>query len=169
MAWDKSQPPFRGEMQPNRWIKIMPFEATHWAPEKIIQEKCGVGHEKMVTSQVKSKSLGQRMSVGSWLCAGKNSRTSHSKLKEGLFREIHSPQTVRAILESERHQGMGLSVFIGWVISQANKWEDYYNYFGEGEGISRNWVTTQFLTFYGQPQNCHGAGGCVIQLADVLQ
>ena len=29
-------------------------------------------------------------SVGSWLHAGKNSRVSHSKVKEGLFREIHT-------------------------------------------------------------------------------
>lgn len=29
---------------------------------------------------------------------------------------------------------------------------------GERAGISRNWATTQFLTFYGWPQNC--AGGC---------
>ena len=28
-------------------------------------------------------------------------------------------------------------VFIGWVISYANKWEDYSNYFGEGVEISR--------------------------------
>ena len=51
---------------------------------------------------------------------------------------------------------------MGWVISQANEWEDYSNYFGEGAGISRNWATAHFLTFYGWPQNCHGARGCVI-------
>ena len=49
-----------------------------------------------------------------------------------------------------------------WVISEANEWEDYSSYFGEGAGISRNWTTAYFLSFYGQPQNCHGAGGCVI-------
>ena len=28
----------------------------------------------------------------------------------------------------------------------------------------RNWTTAHFLTFYVQPQNCHGAGVCVIQI-----
>ena len=37
--------------------------------------------------------------------------------------------------------------FIGWVISEANEWEDYSNYFGEGVEISRNWATTHFLVF----------------------
>ena len=50
--------------------------------------------ERMVTSQVSGESLGRPPSVGSWLCAGKNSRASHSKVKEGLFREIHTPHTV---------------------------------------------------------------------------
>ena len=57
-----------------------------------------VGHEKMLTSQISGKPLG-RPSVGSWLRAGKNSRASHSKVKEGLFREIdtHSIDRVWAI------------------------------------------------------------------------
>ena len=38
-------------------------------------------------------------------------------------------------------------VFIGWVISYANKWEDYSNYFGEGVEISRIWATTHSLVF----------------------
>ena len=59
---------------------------------------------------------------------------------------------------------MAWLVFMNWVISQANEWEDYSNYFREGVGISRYWATTHFLTFYGWPQNCHGTGGCVIQL-----
>ena len=54
-------------------------------------------------------------------------------------------------------------VFMGWVISSA-EWEDYSNYLGEGVEISRNWATAHFLAFHGWPQNCHGAGGCVIQL-----
>ena len=32
--------------------------------------------------------------------------------------------------------------YIGWVISYANLWEDYSNYFGERVEISRNWATT---------------------------
>ena len=53
-------------------------------------------------------------------------------------------------------------VFMGWVISQANEWEDYSNYFKEGVGTSRNWATACFLAFYGPPWNCPGACGCVI-------
>ena len=57
---------------------------------------------------------------------------------------------------------MGWLVFMGWAILQADKWEDYSNYLGEVVGISRNWTTTNFLAFYGQPWNCHGICGCVI-------
>ena len=39
-------------------------------------------------------------------------------------------------------------VFIGWVISHANEWEDYSNYFWEGVEISRNWATTNSLVFW---------------------
>ena len=49
--------------------------------------------ERMVMSQVSGESLGQPPSVGSWLRAEKNSSASHNKEKEGLFREIHTPQT----------------------------------------------------------------------------
>ena len=38
----------------------------------------------------------------------------------------------------------GWLVLRGWVVSEANKWEDYSNCFGEVVGISRNWVTAQF-------------------------
>ena len=38
-------------------------------------------------------------------------------------------------------------VFIGWVISYANEWEDYSNYFGEGVEISRIWATAHSLVF----------------------
>ena len=46
-----------------------------------------MGRGRMVTS------LERPPSMGRWLRTGKNSRASHSKLKEGFFREIHSPQT----------------------------------------------------------------------------
>ena len=36
---------------------------------------------------------------------------------------------------------MGWLVFMGWVISQANEWEDFSNYLEERVGISRNWAT----------------------------
>ena len=32
----------------------------------------------------------------------------------------------------------GVVIFMGWVISYANEWEEYSNYFGEGANISRN-------------------------------
>ena len=56
----------------------------------VFQEK--MGHEKMVTSQVSSESLGQATKCGSWLHTGKNSRVSHSKEDEDVFRDrdIHS-------------------------------------------------------------------------------
>ena len=57
---------------------------------------------------------------------------------------------------------MAWLVFMGWLISQVNEWEEYFNYLGERAGISRNWAMTHFLTFYGWPQKCHGIGGCII-------
>jgi len=67
----------------------------------------------MVTSQVMS--LGWLPSVGSWLHTGEDSRVSHSKVKEGLFREeTHSIHRVLAISEGKRGTRVwGLSVFIG--------------------------------------------------------
>ena len=57
---------------------------------------------------------------------------------------------------------MAWLVFLGWLISQVNEWEEYSNYLGERAGISRNWAMAHFLTFYGWPQKCHGTGGCII-------
>ena len=37
----------------------------------------------------------------------------------------------------------------------------------ERAGISKNWAIAHILAFDSWPQNCHGAGGCVILLADV--
>ena len=37
---------------------------------------------------------------------------------------------------------------MGWVVLQANKWDNYFNYFGEAGGISRNWVNIHFLAFW---------------------
>ena len=42
---------------------------------------------------------------------------------------------------------MAWLAFTGWVISYANKWEDYSNYFGEGVEISKIWATTHPLVF----------------------
>ena len=38
-------------------------------------------------------------------------------------------------------------VFAGWVISQANEWEDYPNHYGEEAPMSRNWATAHLLAF----------------------
>ena len=56
-----------------------------------------------------------------------------------------------------------------WVISYANEWEDYSNYFGEGGEISRNWATAQFVVFDDWPQNCPHTCECVIYLVRVFQ
>ena len=61
-----------------------------------------VGCKRMVTFQVTSESLGQPPSMGSCLCAGKNSRASHGKVKIGLFREKYAPQTECRPLEKAR-------------------------------------------------------------------
>ena len=44
-------------------------------------------------------------------------------------------------------QNVVLLTFMGWVISQANEWEDYSNYLGGGIEISRNWATAHFWSF----------------------
>ena len=38
-------------------------------------------------------------------------------------------------------------VSIGWLISHANEWEDYSNYFWEGVEISRIWASAHSLLF----------------------
>ena len=48
-----------------------------------------MGHKRMVTSQDSDNFLAQLPSICPWLYAGRNSRVSHSKVKEGLFREIN--------------------------------------------------------------------------------
>ena len=67
-------------------------------------------------------------SEGPWLHSGKNSRMSRSKVNAGLFIEIHTHSIECGQSQMER---VTLS-FLDWVISLANKWEDYSNYFGEG-------------------------------------
>ena len=62
------------------------------------------------------------------------------------------------MLEGERTLNMVWLVFMGWVISLANEWEDYSNYFGEKVRIYRNWVAVHFFILFGQPQDCHSAG-----------
>ena len=69
-----------------------------------------------------------------------NSRLNHSKVKESLFREIYTLHRWSvAISESTRV----------WVISFYRGGEEYSSYVREGVGISKNWATTYYLTFYG--------------------
>ena len=50
-----------------------------------------MGEERLVRSQVSDESLECTGKWGSWLCPAKNSRTSHCKVKAGLFkRDTHS-------------------------------------------------------------------------------
>ena len=35
-------------------------------------------------------------------------------------------------------------VFMSWIISYTNKWEEYSNYIEDGVEISRNWATAHF-------------------------
>ena len=44
-------------------------------------------------------------------------------------------------------QNVARLVFIGWIISYANEWEGYSNYFSEGVEISRIWSTAHSLVF----------------------
>ena len=76
-----------------------------------------MGHERMDISQVTSEPLRWSPSVGSWLYPEKNSRVSHSRVKEGLFREeTYCIDRVWAVSEGKRGRKgprvMGLSVFI---------------------------------------------------------
>ena len=75
----------------------------------VLQET--VGCERMVASQIASETLGRPPSGGSWLCAGRNSGTSRSDEKEGLFREeIHCRESAGHL---ERQEDMGFSILRG--------------------------------------------------------
>ena len=49
-------------------------------------------------------------SEGPWLHAGMNSRMSHSKVKAGLFREIHTPQPECELSQKARAAAPGHGV-----------------------------------------------------------
>ena len=54
--------------------------------------------------------------------------TSYSKQKQVYLKRYTLREWIFS--ESKRPQGAELSVFMDWVISQANKQENYSNYFG---------------------------------------
>ena len=61
---------------------------------------------------------------------------------------------------------MAWLVFIGWVISYANEWEDYSNYFRGRGGDFLDLGHRSLLGLLIVLRNCHGTSGCVISLAD---
>ena len=52
------------------------------------------------------------------------------------------------VTESNFSRNVAQWAFMSWVISSANKWEDYSNYSGEGVEMSRSWATAHFLVFW---------------------
>jgi len=70
------------------------------------------------------------------------------------FREEHTPQ---------RECGpCGWIVFIAWVISYANEWEDYSIYLGGRGGDSQELGHHPLLGLLTVSWNSHGTSGCVI-------
>ena len=68
----------------------------------------------MVTSQVMCESLGWPPSVGTWLHIGRNSRASHSEVKEVQSREeTLNTESLGHPGRQVQRQGVGLSVFTG--------------------------------------------------------
>ena len=57
-------------------------------------------------------------------------------------------------------------VFIGWVISYANEWEDYSSYFGGRAGDFQDLGHRPLLGLLKVLWNCHGTSGCVISLVN---
>ena len=65
-----------------------------------------------------------------------------------LLREKHCTDRVWAVSKDGNSSKVwGCQYLQVCVISQANAWEEYSSYFGEGMGISRKRTTTHFLTF----------------------
>ena len=59
-----------------------------------------------------------------------------------LFRygKQHTPDSVGRCRGQTGPRNLVWFIFIGWVISYANKWDDYSNYFWEGVELSRIWA-----------------------------
>lgn len=99
----------------------------------------------MVTSQVTSESLGLPPSTGSWLLAGKSSRKSHSKEKEGLFGEETLYKQCGASQRVSVAPGYGVVTFWGM------RWGFPGSLLVHGSGL---------LALYGQ-----SACGCIMEHA----
>lgn len=72
----------------------------------------------MVTSQIMSESLGQPPKGSSWLCAEKNSKSTHSKVKESLFREIHTLQSECGPFQKARDPDLKKILFSSCEVTQ---------------------------------------------------
>lgn len=72
-----------------------------------------MGHEKMVTSQATSESLGPLPSVGLGFAQGRIQERAMAKRKVYLWGNTLHRQNVGHLGRPESHQGMGLSVFKG--------------------------------------------------------
>ena len=70
-----------------------------------------VGHERMVTSQATSQSLGPLPSVGLGFVQGRIQEQAMVKRKLHLGGNTVRRQSVGHLARPESHQGMGLSVF----------------------------------------------------------
>ena len=75
----------------------------------VLQES--VGHERMVTSQATSQSLGPLPSVGLGFVQGRIQEQAMVKRKLHLGGNTVRRQSVGHLARPESHQGMGLSVF----------------------------------------------------------
>ena len=121
-----------------------------------------VGHKRMVTSQVSGESLGQPPSVGSWLCAGRQERAilKWKKVYSGRY-TLHR-QSVGHLRRQERHQGTGLSVFIG-VGNFTGYWMGgIFQWFWGRGGDFQELGHCPLFDLYGWPWNCHDTCGRVI-------
>ena len=63
------------------------------------------------------------------------------------YRLKHTPQSVCHCRGWVQQWNVAWLVFINWVISYANEWEDYSNYFWEGAEVSRIWATANSMVF----------------------
>ena len=57
-------------------------------------------------------------------------------------------------------------VFIGWVVSYANEWEGYSNYFGRRGGDIQDLGHRPLIGLLTEPWNSPGTSGRVISFAD---
>ena len=82
------------------------------------------------------------------------------------YRKQHTPESVGHCRGQTGPRNLVCFIFIGWVISYANKRGDYSNYLGEGVRVPGFGPSCPLLGLLTVLWNCHGTSGCVISLAD---